>query len=333
MANLALTFAAQDYEHTRALADGRVKAEGIGLTCLDLFPAFTFQRMLGKREFGLSEMAMTLYFSTLDEDDPPFIAIPVFPCRVFRHAAIFVRDGGSVREPKDLIGKRVGEFFFYGHDAGVWAKGVLSSEYGVRHDSYSYFIGGLGERPFGPQEWVPSRPPAHIKLEHIGPTRTLDRMLEAGEIDALVAPVAPPSLLRGENKVRRLFENYEEVERGYFKKTGVFPIMHTLVIRRDIHRDNPWVARALYQAFKEAKKVALERYRGGAFNSHTTFSLPWLTPHQDSVRALMGDDWWPYGVASNRATIDAFARYHHEQGLSKRLLTPKDLFAPETLDD
>ena len=333
MANLQLTFAAQDYEHTRALFDGRVRADGIDLTHIDLFPAYTFQRMLGKKEFAVSEMAMTLYFSTLDLPDPPLIAIPVFPLRVFRHAAIFVRNGGPVREPKDLIGKRMGEFFFYGHDAGVWAKGILASEYGVPHDSYSYAIGGLGERPFGPQEWLPAKAPPHIKLEHIGPTRTLDLMLEAGEIDALVAPVSPPSPLKGEGKVRRLIDNYEAAERAYFKKTGVFPIMHVLVIRREIYRDNPWVARALYDGFKAAKNLALQRYREAAFNTHATFLMPWLTPHQDGVRALMGQDWWPYGVASNRATLDAFARYHHEQGLSKRLRTPEDLFAPETLGD
>lgn len=231
MADLQLTFASQDYEHTRALVQGRVRAEGIDIRHVDLFPAFTFQRMLGKREFEISEMAMTLYFSTLDSDDPPFIAIPVFPVRVFRHAAIFVRADGSVHEPKDLIGKKVGEFFFYGHDAGLWAKGALEDEYGVRHDAYSYAIGGVG-RPFGPQEWLPARAPARIKLEHIGATRTLDAMLEAGEIDAVIAPVAPPSMLRGEKKVKRLFDNYEEVERAYYKKTGIFPIMHTLVIRR-----------------------------------------------------------------------------------------------------
>ena len=236
VANLQLTFAAQDYEHTRALTTGKVKAEGIDLTHVELFPAFTFQRMLGKREFECSEMAMTLYFSTLDRPDPPFIAIPVFPVRTFRHSAFFVRAGGSVREPRDLIGKTVGEFFFYGHDAGLWAKGALEDEYGVRHDSYSYKIGGVG-RPFGPQPWLPSQGHRHASSStHIGAERTLDQLLEAGEIDALVAPVAPPSMLKGEAKVRRLFENYEEVERAYFAATGIFPIMHTLVIRRDIYR-------------------------------------------------------------------------------------------------
>jgi hypothetical protein len=332
MANLQFTFAAQDYEHTRALVDGRVKAEGIDIKHVELFPAFTFQRMLGKREFEVSEMAMTLYFSTLDRPDPPFIAIPVFPVRTFRHAAIFVRADGAVREPKDLIGKTVGEFFFYGHDAGLWAKGALEDEYGVRHDAYSYAIGGVG-RPFGPQEWVPSRAPGRIKLEHIGTARTLDQMLEAGEIDAVIAPVTPPSMLKGETKVKRLFDDYEAVESAYFKKTGIFPIMHTLVMRREIYRENPWVAQSLYQAFKEAKHIAFERYREGMVISHTTFMLPWVTPHQQRVEALMGRDWWPYGVAANRKTLDAFARYHHEQGLSKKRYTAEDLFAPETLGD
>ena len=275
---------------------------------------------------------MTLYLSTLDSGDPPFIAIPVFPIRVFRHAAIYVRADGSVREPKDLIGRKVGEFFFYGHDAGLWAKGALEDEYGVRHDAYSYAIGGVS-RPFGPQEWVPSRPPDRVKLEHIGTARTLDAMLEAGEIDAIMAPVTPPSMLMGEHKVKRLFDDYEAVERAYYRKTGIFPIMHTLVIRRDVYRQNPWVAQALYTAFKEAKHVALERYKEGMAISHTTFMMPWMTPHQQRIEALMADDWWPYGVAANRKVIDTFARYHHEQGLSNRRYAVEELFAPETLGD
>jgi 4,5-dihydroxyphthalate decarboxylase len=332
MADLQLTFASQDYEHTRALTTGKVKAEGIDVKHIELFPAFTFQRMLGKREFDCCEMAMTLYFSTLDLPDPPFIAIPVFPIRCFRHSAFFVRAGGAVREPRDLIGKTVGEFFFYGHDAGLWAKGVLEDEYGVRHDSYSYKIGGVG-RPFGPQPWLPAKAPARIKLEHIGAERTLDQMLEAGEIDAVVAPWAPPSILRGEGKLKRLFDDYESVERAYFAKTRIFPIMHTLVMRRDVYRQNPWVAASLYQAFKAAKDVAFEHYREGVPINHTNFLIPWMTPYQERIEALMGHDWWPYGIAQNRKVIDTFARYHHEQGLSKRQYTAEDLFAAETLGD
>src|SRR3954454_13430165 len=145
MANLELKFAAQDYEHTRALFDGRVQAEGIDLEHVDLFPAVTFERMLVNREFEVCEMAMTIYVSSLDLDDRPFVAIPIFPVRAFRHSAIYVNATSGIREPKDLTGKRMGEFLFYGHDAGLWPKGILSSEYGVPHDSLQHFIGGVGQ--------------------------------------------------------------------------------------------------------------------------------------------------------------------------------------------
>jgi hypothetical protein len=331
MADLKFTFVSQDYDHTRPLFDGRVKAEGIELSHRELFPSITFDKMIGKREFEFTEMAMTLYVSTLDMEDRPFVALPIFPVRTFRHSAIYVSTKSGISEPRDLIGRRMGEFFFYGHDAGLWAKGVLSSEYGVAHDSYSeYFYGGVGHAT-PPLSWLPSQPPAHIRGQHIGTSRTLDAMLDSGEIDALIGPVTPPSMLKGEKTARRLFEDYETVERAYFGKTGIFPIMHTVVLRRDVYEKNPWIGRVLYEAFREAKNVALARYRDNSFNNHTAFSLPWVTPHVLSVEAEMGKNWWPYGVAANRKVLETFLAYHREQGLSKRLHTPEEMFVPETL--
>jgi 4,5-dihydroxyphthalate decarboxylase len=333
VANLSLTFVSQDYEHARALFDGRVKVDGIELKHMELFPSVTFHRMVGGREFEFTEMAMTLYVSTLDLPDRPFVALPVFPVRTFRHSAIYVSAKSGIREPKDLIGRKMGEFYFYGHDAGLWAKGALSSEYGVAHDSYSqYFYGGIAHA-IPPLPWLPSKPPAHIRGEHIGTSRTLDAMLDAGEIDALIGPVTPPSILKGAKTSRRLFEDYEAVERAYFRKTGVFPMMHTVVLRRDVYEKNPWIARALYKGFREAKNIAVARYAGNTFNNHTIFTLPWITPHVVSVQDEMGKDWWPYGVDANRKALDAFLAYHHEQGLSKKRYAAEDLFVPETLAD
>ena len=148
-----------------------------------------------------------------------------------------------------------------------------------------------------------------------------------------MAPWSPPSILKHEGKLKRLFDDYETVERAYFAKTRIFPIMHTLVIRRDVYRQNPWVAASLYKAFKAAKDIAFEHYREGVPINHTNFLIPWMTPYQERIEALMGRDWWPYGIAQNRKVIDTFARYHHEEGLSKRQYTAEDLFAPETLGD
>lgn len=330
MADLSLTFVSQDYEHTRALFDGRVKVDGIELKHMELFPSITFHRMVGGREFEFTEMAMTLYVSTLDMSDRPFVALPIFPVRTFRHSAIYVSTKSGIRDPKDLIGCKMGEFYFYGHDAGLWAKGTLSSEYGVAHDSYSqYFYGGIAH-PIPPLPWLPAKPPAHIRGEHIGTGRTLDSLLDAGEIDALIGPVTPPSILKGAKTARRLFEDYEAVERAYFRTTGIFPMMHTVVLRRDVYEKNPWIARALYKGFCDAKAIAVARYAGNTFNNHTIFTLPWITPHVVAVQDEMGKDWWPYGVAANRKALEAFLVYHHEQGLSKRRYTPEDMFVPET---
>jgi len=324
---IALTFASFDYDHTRALTDGRVKVASAEIRHVELHPVATFQRMLEKREFEIAEMALTCYLISLDRGASPFVALPVFPVRAFRHGAIFVRVGGPVNEPRDLIGKRVGEFLAYGGDAGTWAKGILADEYGVPHDSYSYAIGGIGMKS-GPLSWMPNLAPPNIRVEHIGAQRTLDEMLEMGELDAVIGPHAPPSMMRREGKVRRLFENYEEVERGWFRKTRIFPIMHTLVMRRDVYEANRGLARALYDAFKEAKDIALQRYRDVG---HIRFGIPWMTPHLDTVAELMGPDWWPYGAEANRPTLEAFARYHHQHGLSRRRIPIEEMFAPETL--
>jgi 4,5-dihydroxyphthalate decarboxylase len=329
MADLKLTLACWNYDRTRALMDGSVRPQGIELTYLDLFVAETFQRMVRDREFHVSEMALTLYVGTLGLEDPPFVAIPIFPLRFFRHSAVFVNTASGIQSPSDLVGKRVGELFIYGHDAGIWSKGILSDDYGVPADSVTYYVGGL-DRP-ARWDWVPFSPPANVRVHQLGPDQTLDSMLEAGEIDALYSAIVPPSLLKRTGQVRHLFEDYEAVERDYYRRTGIFPIMHTLVIRKDVYRENPWVAQAIYEAFQQAKDKAAGLYRYGEAFMHGLFMIPWFTAHREQVRQLMGDDLWPYGLEPNRKVLDTFLRYHHEQGLSRRRFQPEELFVPESL--
>jgi 4,5-dihydroxyphthalate decarboxylase len=331
VSKLPLTFACDNYAFTRALTDGSVAVDGVDLNYLTVFPAENFQRMIQHREFDAAEMGLKFYICSLELDDPPFIAIPVFPCRIFRHSAIFVSEASPVKKPKDLIGRRVGELFAYGHDAAIWARGVMSDEYGVPIDSVTYHVGRL-ERDMG-RDFAPFGPPPHIRVEKLEGHQTLDAMLASGEIDALYSALDPPSFTRRTGKVRRLFENYEEVERAYYRKTGIFPIMHTVVIRRDLYRANPWVAQSLYQALKEAKSSAMTAMHAHAAHMHRLDMIPFLTAHHEENRALFGDDFWPYGLEANRKTLDAFLRYHHEQGLSQRLHKPEELFAPETLTE
>ena len=325
MSKLRLTLACWNYDRTRALADGTVKPDGIELTYLNLPVEETFFRMLRYREFEIAEMSLSSYTVSLFRDDAPFIAIPVFPSRVFRHASIFVSTKSGILEPKDLIGKRVGNPE-YQLTAQVWIRGILSDEYGVPPASVEYWTGGV-EEP-GREEKIALDLPLEFKIRRIGPDQTLSQMLADGEIDALYAPRAPSTLVTRSRDVRRLFENYGEIERAYYLKTRIFPIMHTVVIRRDIYRAHPWVAQSLYKAFVESQRLVYEDFKEtGVLKA----MLPWLTSHVDELKRTMGHNWWPYGFEPNRHVIETFLRYHHEQGLSKRRLRPEDLFASETL--
>ena len=330
MANLPLTLACLKYNHVRALLDGDVHPEGIDLTCLDLDPEEIHPRMLRDREFDASELGLTFYLGTLARDDPPFIAIPVFTSRGFRHGTIYVNGKCGIEKPEDLIGRKVGEQRAYGHDAGMWSKGILSDEYGVKADQLTYYIGGV-HNPVPGAHWLPHAPPAHVEIHHLGPGQTLSPMLESGEIDALFAATQPRGLESG--IVRRLFPDHVAHEREYFRRTGIHPIMHTVVIKREIVRKNPWVPRALYRAFREAKRRHDEYYRSIATKMHRVLTLCWATELYAENRKLMGEDSWPYGVASNRTALETALRYHHEQGMSKRRFKIEEIFAPDTLDD
>ncbi len=326
MRKLQLSIACSNSDRTRALLEGRIPVDGIELTCLDLPIEETFFRMLRNYEFDVAEMSLSSYVLSLFAEKPRLIAIPVFPSRFFRHSCIFINRESGIREPKNLIGKRVGTPE-YQMTAGVWIRGILSDEYKVPVSSVTYFRGGE-EEPGRPEKLRLSLPP-EIRLESIPPKKTLSAMLDAGEIDALYTARMPSSFVRGSGNVRRLFENYQAVERDYYSKTKIFPIMHTVVIRRDVYEKSPWIAQSLYKAFARAQQEAYkELYETGALN----FMLPWLVQHVEETRALMGTDFWPYGLAPNAHTLATFLRYSFDQGLAKRLLKAEELFAPETLE-
>ncbi len=325
MSKLRLTLACWNYDRTRSLADGSVQPDGIDLTCLSLPVEETFFRMLRYREFEIAEMSLSSYAVSLFREDPPFVAIPVFPSRSFRHNSIFLSTRNRVREPKDLIGKRVGNPE-YQLTAQVWIRGILSDEYGVAPTSVEYWTGG--EEEPGREEKIALDLPPEFKIRRIGPNQTLSRMLADGELDALYAPRIPSTFRSRPKDVRRLFENYAEVEHAYYSKTKIFPIMHTVVIRRDVYRTYPWVAQSLYKAFVKSQQLI---YRDYEETAALKAMLPWLSAHVEELKQMMGADWWPYGFGPNRHVIDMFLRYHHEQGLSKRRLQPEELFAPETL--
>lgn len=331
MSNLALTVGCYEYDRVRALFEGTVKFDGCDARFESaLIVSEIFERMIRERKYDVSELGMTYYLRTLDFDNPPFIAIPVFPNRVFRHSAIYVNTASGIKKPEDLAGKTIGEFAVYGHDAGVWPKGILSDEYGVTPDRCRWVVGGL-DWPLKPIDFIPNLHPSNVEVQLAPQGKDLGSMLEAGEIDALISANVPKCALTNSPKVGRLFPDYKSVEREYYQRTGIFPIMHTVVLRRDLLAQHPDLARTIYRGFCAAKDVATENYKKGLIFNNINNMLPWFSHLIDEDRRILGDDWWPYGMAANRKAVDAFLRYHFEQGLSKRRLTCDDIFVPDLL--
>jgi 4,5-dihydroxyphthalate decarboxylase len=326
MSRLRLSLACSNSDRTAALFDERVRADGIDLTCLHLPVEETFFRMLRHREFDVAEMSLSSYVLSLFQSHPPFIAIPVFPSRMFRHSCIYVHRDRGIRTPRDLIGKRVG-VPEYQLTACVWIRGILADEHDVPIDSVVYATGGL-EEPGRPEKLALDLPPA-IRVEPIAAGQTLAAMLGRGDIDALYTPRVPSTFNGGRSTVTRLFEEFATVERDYFRRRGVFPIMHTVVIKRSVYDRDPWVAQSLCKAFGAAQQLA---YAALAETAALTTMLPWLPAHVDEARREMGDDFWPYGLARNHRALVTFLRYSHEQGLAKTRSEPEHLFAPESLE-
>ena len=325
--SLSLSFAAPPYDRILPLADGRVVPEGILLNHLSLQVEEVFWRQLRHQEFDVSESSLSSYVMLRSRGDERFIAIPVFTSRFFRHSCAFINTQKGIREPQDLKGKIVG-LPEYQMTAVVWLRGIFQDEYGVFPTDISWRRGG--EETPGRKEKIDLDVPSDIDLKPIPPDKYLSQMLDDGELDALFAARTPSCFTKGSPNVARLFPNYREVEEAYYRKTGIFPIMHTIIIKREIYEENPWVAMNLYKAFCQAKEMVVKSYvRTEAL--HVT--LPWIHDEIERTKNTMDEDWWPYGAAENRNVLETFFRYHHEQGLSARLVTIEELFAPETLDE
>jgi 4,5-dihydroxyphthalate decarboxylase len=327
MNQLELTLACGNYDRTRALSDGSVKPEGIQLIYLPLSPEEVFFRMIRFKEFDVSEMSLSSYLMNRSRGGADFIAIPVFPSRMFRHSSIYICARSGIRKPKDLVGKRMG-VPEYQVTAAVWARGILQHECGVLPKQMTWFTGGL-EHP-GREEKIPLSLPSFIRISRISPEKTLSRMLEKGEIDALIAPRPPSSYKDGTGVVKRLFEDYKEEEIRYYQKNGIFPIMHTVVLRQDLYETHPWVARSLYKAFCLAKEVCFQNLSDDAALKYT---LPWFVSEVKQTKKILGEDFWPYGIEKNLRVIRTLMQYSAEQGLIKKGLKMEEIFARNTLED
>ena len=322
---LPLTLACWDYDRTEALRDGTVRPAGIDLTYLSLPVEETFFRMARFQEFDAAEMSLSSYTLTLQRG-APFIAIPVFPSRAFRHNGIYVNAGSGVEKPSDLVGRVVG-VPEYQVTAAVWIRGILADRHDVPVESVRYRTGGIHSP--GRVEKLALDLPEGVDVQPIPSDRTLADMLVTGEIDALYSPRTPRPLVEGRPEVRRLFADPRAAEEEYFADTGIFPVMHVIALRRDVYERNRWIARALYDAFEEARTLTAARLDETAA---TRYMLPWLYDEVERTRGSMGHDFWSYGLSANEETLRTFLRYSHEQGLAERLLDPAELFAPETLE-
>ena len=321
MAPLRLTLACGPYDRTQALRDGTIRPDGIDLNYVSLQPAEIFWRMLQYREFDASEMSLSNYTTLVSGGDSPFIAIPVYPSRVFRHGYFFINTEKGIASPRDLKGRR-GGVPEYSMTAAVYMRGLLQHEYGVKPSDVEWVQGRADRlgRPLPPDGRLTLAPAA----------AELGALLARGEIDFMMTANNPLAFRRGAPNVRRLFPDYAEVEKDYYRRTKIYPIMHTVVIRRDVYERDPWAALSLYQAFAAAKQHC---YRLLTETGSPKASFAWLQPMIEQEQAIIGPDWYPYGIEQNRPSLEALLQYAHEQGLTGRRVAIEELFAPSTLRD
>jgi 4,5-dihydroxyphthalate decarboxylase len=324
-----ITLSCRPYLHVHPLIDGTIVPDGADLNVIPLEVEEIFWRQLKHEEFDVSEMSLSSYVMARSRGDERFVAIPVFPLRAFRHSCIYINAQKGIKEPADLHGKKVG-VPEYQMTACLWLRGLLQHEYGV-HPREIEWRGGGQENP-GREEKLKLQLPPDIRYEPIPNDKTLSQMLDSGEIDALLTARTPSCFAKGSPNVTRLFDNFIEMEGKYYIKTGIFPIMHTIALKRRVYEENPWLAMSLYKAFRDARDIIVKGLlqSGGA----PLYSiLPWGAWEAARTRSVMGEDWWPYGIEKNRNTVEALCQYSCEQGLSSRLMSMEELFAAETFDE
>jgi len=320
MVEIPITIACGNYDRTRAIQDGRVKVEGCAVTYLPLYPEEIFFRSFRYQEFDVSELSFSSYIRTVASGTSAYVGLPAFVSRIFRHSGIYIRTDAGIREPADLRGKRIG-LPEYQITAVVWMRGMMQHEYGVKPTEIHWRSGGQ-EEP-GRSERTPLKPIPGLDLKPIGPEQTLVGMLRNGELDALFTARAPSSFVKGEPHIARLFSNTREAEKAYYKKTGLFPLMHLVGIRKDLVERHPWLPTSVYKAFCEAKALAMADLRDV---NALMVTLAWLEAETAETMAVMGQDFWKYGIHENMPEIEALTGYAYEQGLIERRLGVEELF-------
>lgn len=326
---LSLSFATWDHDRVMALHDGRVGVPGVTLRSVVASTQQLFPAAVGPAPHDITEMSVSSYILQVSRGVGDYVAIPAFVSRGFRHAGFFARRGAGIESPADFAGRSIG-VPEYQMTAALWMRGILKDEYGVDAASIRWRTGALdkGIR----RERLELALPEGMRVDPIAEGETLQSLLQAGEIDGLLAPKPPQAFVDGDDRFVRLFPDFEATERAYHAKTGFFPIMHLIGVRKALAVAHPWLPRALYDALLEAKNAALDRLRAVWLGNANRLSLPWLGAGMERTVATMGDDYWPYGIAANRAELDAVCRYSVKQYLAGRRVTVEELFHPSVMD-
>lgn len=314
-----------DYDRTRALLDGRVQIDGVDPVYMTLYPEEMFFRAMRSQDFDICELSFSSYMVKTAQNTCPYVAIPVFLSRAFRHTSIYVRKD-RVHKPEDLKGRRIG-LPEYQLSAHVWARAILQDDHGVHPEDVTWLRGGI-ETPGRPEK-IALKLPAGVRLENAPEGTTISELLDLGEIDGFMAPRPPSAQALSNPAVGWLFDDPTAAAKDYFKRTGIFPIMHVVGVRKTLCDAHPWLPMAVFKAFNQAKGAALEALSD---TSATKVTLPFVEEQLKAARETMGQDFWSYGVAANRATLDAFLRHHHAQGLSQKRMQIEEIFHPATYE-
>lgn len=325
MTKLNLSVAMGDYDRTRALLDGAVQIDGVDPVYMTLSPEEIFFRAFRNVEFDISELSLSSYLVKASKGESPYVAIPVFLSRAFRHTSIYVRKD-RIKRPEDLKGCRIG-IPEYQLTAIVWARSILQNDYGVAPEDVTWVRGGIDE-PGRPEKIKLQLPPG-VKMESAPDNRTISDMLDQGEIDGFIAPRPPGGAAARNPNVGWLFDDPTATAKEYYERTQVFPIMHVVGVRKELAAEHPWLPGAVMKAFEQSKRAALEKL---ADTSATKVTLPFVEEQLKAARDLMGSDYWSYGVEPARKTLETFVQAHHAQGLSSRLMSVEELFHPATYE-
>jgi 4,5-dihydroxyphthalate decarboxylase len=327
MSRLPITIATWDYDRVRALTDGRIRIEGCDVNYVTMQVEEILERAFFHGEFEVAEIGLSPQLIALSRGLNRYVAVPAFLSRMFRHSAVYIRTDRGIVSPADLKGKCVG-VPEYQMSAAMWVRGFLQDEFGIAADDLKWVQGGLEQA--GRRDKFPLNLPEGFPLASAADGETLSDMLARGTLDAVISARRPSCFTAGQQNIGRLFPDYRAAEREYYRRTGLFPVMHAVGIRRDVLERHPWLAASVYKAFVEAKRIADEDL---AETTALKIGLPWVTAELDATREIMGADFWSYGVERNRATLAAMARYSYEQGLAVRLLEIEEMFAPGTLSE